>query len=245
MIKKLKLVGYHKDNINYVFLNFKVRIKKNNNKLNTNEKKFYKNNLVNKNNISKCYFYSKRILVTKYDNLFVNPKTTITPKNLHSVLNKIELMHNSFITSKKTNINFEKYTKNFSEDKHIVDVLQMYKKQDFVFSHNDLGLNNILINKYTNDAKLIDFEYCGYNLKYFDFAHLWISLELNDEYLNQILSFLNISNEIEKKTFLKITYFICIVFSNYCNDKINEFSKYEKLQKKYLIFAKKLKVNYL
>ena len=57
------------------------------------------------------------------------------------------------------------------------ETLEQYP-EEYVLCHNDLNPKNIF---FTNDAKLIDFEYAGVNDKYFDLACVCVEFALDNK----------------------------------------------------------------
>tara|TARA_B100001250_G_scaffold167264_1_gene144002 strand:+ start:3425 stop:4261 length:837 start_codon:yes stop_codon:yes gene_type:complete len=92
------------------------------------------------------------------------------------------------------------------DDKYFIDSVDLFNdlknyKDDYVLSHNDLNLSNVMFNK--NDIFFIDFEYLSINSKYCDLSKLIDSLKLNEIETNELLKSYGIKN-ISRDVHLKI-----------------------------------------
>ncbi|TPE57712.1 hypothetical protein FJO69_00750 [[Mycoplasma] falconis] len=76
-------------------------------------------------------------------------------------------------------------------DKRYLELVNKYKDEEYVLSHNNLKSQNILANKY-NFVKLIDFEFSSYNSRYFDPVSLYLFLGIDKE---KIIKFFNLKRE--------------------------------------------------
>ncbi|RMA78483.1 thiamine kinase-like enzyme [Metamycoplasma subdolum] len=66
------------------------------------------------------------------------------------------------------------------KDKRYNEIVEKYKNDPLVLSHNNLKRHNILINKY-GFIKLIDFEYSTFNSPYVDLVSLYLFLGISKE----------------------------------------------------------------
>ena len=70
-------------------------------------------------------------------------------------------------------------------------------KKDFVLCHHDLNPKNFI---FSDDIKLIDWEYARYNDRYFDLASVIIEFKLNKKEENLLLnSYFKNTYDIDKK----------------------------------------------
>lgn len=232
-MKKIKLFGYGY-NINYTFGNFKLRLKKVKSTTNEINLCLY----LKKNNCfwtNKIYFVTPKILLTKYDQqmtmLHLHQVNEENFKNIVQTIKQMQQIKTAELNLKRFEINT-----NFEKSEQKKDIIKQFNQllntQPLVVSHNDLGLNNILINQSNEQIKIIDFEFASLNIWLFDFAHILLSLELNLKYIKLLIKDLNLQKkEIEN---LKLcTDYICLVFQNYCQKKAKQYPKYEILKIKY------------
>ncbi|AWX42895.1 Choline/ethanolamine kinase [Metamycoplasma cloacale] len=77
------------------------------------------------------------------------------------------------------------------KDQKYHDILNKYKDDKMVLSHNNIKRHNVLVNKY-GFIKLIDFEFTAYNYEYVDpvYLHLFLGIEKED-----IIKFFNLDSE--------------------------------------------------
>ena len=83
-----------------------------------------------------------------------------------------------------------------------------YRKEQIIFSHNDLNRENILFNK---KYFFIDWEYASGNSAYFDFASIISSYDFNDEEIGYLFYGYNKNFLLDKeklKNWVKFTYFL-------------------------------------
>lgn len=99
---------------------------------------------------------------------------------------------------------------NISIDAHPIELqtdtrsIEKYPKE-YVLCHNDLNPQNIF---FSDDVKLIDFEYAGINDKYFDLACVCVEFRLNETMQEIFLAsyFNNSAFNIEKLNAYKVLY---------------------------------------
>ena len=83
-----------------------------------------------------------------------------------------------------------------------------YRKEQIIFSHNDLNRENILFNK---KYFFIDWEYASANSPYFDLASIISSYDFNDEEIGYLFDGYNknfIFDQEKLKNWVKFTYFL-------------------------------------
>ena len=83
-----------------------------------------------------------------------------------------------------------------------------YRKEQIIFSHNDLNRENILFNK---KYFFIDWEYASANSPYFDLASIISSYDFNDEEIGYLFYGYNKNFLLDKeklKNWVKFTYFL-------------------------------------
>jgi serine/threonine protein kinase len=117
-----------------------------------------------------------------YDELFLT--------KLGKAIKKLHLMDFNDIGVESFQQKIDTYRQIFvdSDDSRILAGFELFDRlydssNKLVFCHNDINASNIF---YTNDIKLIDWEYAGANLPVYDIASIIKSLKL-DEYQTQIL----------------------------------------------------------
>ncbi|MDC8916243.1 hypothetical protein PR240_00750 [Metamycoplasma hyosynoviae] len=77
------------------------------------------------------------------------------------------------------------------KDQKFLDILEKYKDEELVLSHNNLKKHNILINKY-GFIKLIDYEFAGYNSRYVDPVTLHLFFDIDKK---EIIEFFKLDEE--------------------------------------------------
>ena len=83
-----------------------------------------------------------------------------------------------------------------------------YRKEQIIFSHNDLNRENILFNK---KYFFIDWEYASANSPYFDLASIISSYDFNDEEIGYLFDGYNknfLLDQEKLKNWVKFTYFL-------------------------------------
>ena len=124
-------------------------------------------------------------------------------KNIHNIGEKLKQLHQ---------IKFNKKMKTFEDqfnlylsqlkpelnNRYLIEAVELFNhlkkyETENVFSHNDLHLENILVNK--KDIFFIDFEYSSINSKYSDISKIINSLELNDLEKTKFLKGYGIENK--------------------------------------------------
>ena len=124
----------------------------------------------------KDYFYAKDgYLIKKWfpgQDLY---KIKITEKVEYAIFNCLT----NFRKLKLPISKFNWYAYKVNDEKYY-QLLEKYKDQEYVISHNNIKRHNILINKY-GFVKLIDFEYVAYNSKYVDLVGLYLFLGIDKQ----------------------------------------------------------------
>ena len=117
-----------------------------------------------------------------YDELFLT--------KLGKAIKKLHLMDFNDIGAESFQQKIDTYRQIFvdSDDSTILAGFELFDRlydspNNLVFCHNDINASNIF---FTNDIKLIDWEYAGANLPIYDIASIIKSLKL-DDYQTQIL----------------------------------------------------------
>lgn len=233
MVKKLKLQGYSSDNTNYVLFGLKLRVKKKVKLLNNNENIIYKQLKQNQNQITtKVYYCSSKYLLTKYVNKYQQCFQKIHLNTFKNIITKISLLHqlnNQMITT----FPYMELLNEIKINAFLQEIIHLYETENLVVSHNDLGLNNILVNDFENDSLLIDFEFTCLNLELFDYAHLALSFNLEEKYVNKIFTYKKLVTIKQQKKFYLVAYFICVIWKKYATDHIDKLKKYQNLYKHY------------
>lgn len=78
------------------------------------------------------------------------------------------------------------------KDQKYLDLIEKYKDEEYILSHNNIKRHNILVNKF-GFIKLIDFEFSSYNSKYADPVSLHLFLGIDK---NKIINFFNLDPNI-------------------------------------------------
>lgn len=232
-MQKIKLFGYGY-NSNYCFGNFKLRLKKTKSSTNEINLCLY----LKKHNYfwtNKIYLVTPKILLTRYDRqmtmLQLHQVNEINFTNIVQTIKQMQQINILELRLKRFEINTN-FEMTEPQEEIVKQFNQLLKTQPLVISHNDLGLNNILINQNNEQIKIIDFEFAALNIWLFDYAHILLSLELNLKYIKLLIEDLNLQKNDIKNLKLCIDY-ICLVFQNYCQKKAKQYPKYEILKRKY------------
>ena len=117
----------------------------------------------------------------KNDKIIINIINKITQLHKTSLdLNKtpaiLENIQKWTSLAKKTRPDFEEL---YSYKERIITMIKSIPSIGICLCHNDLQKNNILVEKDTNDIRLIDFEYAGYNYVEFDIANFLCELSID------------------------------------------------------------------
>lgn len=101
--------------------------------------------------------------------------------------------------------NYEKILSGSSKLKRVKEGIELYKdlikdETDLVFSHNDLNVLNVLLNK--DSVSFIDWEYASINSRYYDLSKIINSFKLDNLDTNNL--FVHYGLETSSNTFRKI-----------------------------------------
>lgn len=128
------------------------------------------------------------------------------------IKSKIDYLHS--VNIKELNIlrhDYKKVLANQKISKKLLDKYEQYlpmlDKQEWVFSHNDLNYNNIIVNE-NKELVFIDYEWSRINHPYWDIVNFCRESHLSFEQLEVVANKFNI----EFNDFIKM-YFICLVFA--------------------------------
>ena len=170
--------------------------KRNNFHLLINE--YFKNgvieNISRKNVTPNILFYENKIGLLIYEYVEIESKNKIL-KNIQSIGEQLKKFHKiKFNKRTKTfEDQFDLYLNKLNSDskniylKEAIELFNDLKKHENenVFSHNDLNVNNILINK--KNIFFIDFEYSSINNKFFDISKIIDSFKFNNSEISKFL----------------------------------------------------------
>ena len=129
-----------------------------------------------------------------YDELFLT--------KLGKAIKKLHLMDFNDIGAKSFQQKIGTYRQIFvdSDDSTILAGFELFDRlydspNNLVFCHNDINASNIF---YTNDIKLIDWEYAGANLPIYDIASIIKSLKLDEDQTKILLDSYDIKLDVTK-----------------------------------------------
>ena len=148
----------------------------------------YENNLC-----PKILFISDEcdLLIYEFFKTYKDLKITNIVKRLGKKIKQIHLQKipKNLITFEDQLRNYEKILSGHTKLKKVKEGIELYKdltqdETDLVFSHNDLSVQNVLLNK--DSVSFIDWEYSSINSRYYDLSKIINSFKLDNLDINNL-----------------------------------------------------------